>query len=223
MQRRRCLGLDADHARLRVARLHRRRDPADQAAAADRHDHDVGAPRSSRISRPTVPWPAITAGSLNGCTSVRPVSREQDVEPVERLRRVERLLVDGGAVAARRRDLRLARLPPHDDERVEARLARRPGECLRVVAGGDRDDAARLLRVGQLRERLSAPRTLNEPVRWKSSSLRNASAPRRCESVAERLKPVRWTRPAIVRAARSTSSIEITRERLRASAWRAAR
>src|SRR4051812_9188437 len=29
---------------------------------------------SSRISSATVPWPAMTAGSLNGCTSVRPVS-----------------------------------------------------------------------------------------------------------------------------------------------------
>ena len=38
----------------------------------------------------------------------------------------------------------------------------------------------------------------------------------RSESVAERCNGVRWTRPAIVSAARSTSSIEITRQRLRA-------
>ena len=46
--------------------------------------------------------------------------------------------------------------------------------------------------------RFSAPRTLNEPVRWKSSALKCASAPSRSESVAERSSGVRWTRPAIV-------------------------
>jgi hypothetical protein len=41
VQRRRELGLDADHARLRPSSFHRGRDPRDQAAAADRHEHDI--------------------------------------------------------------------------------------------------------------------------------------------------------------------------------------
>ncbi len=55
---------------------------------------------------------------------------------------------------------------------------------------------------------LRTPRTLNEPVRWKSSAFRCASAPSRSESVAERSSGVRWTRPWMTRCARSTSSSE---------------
>src|SRR5438270_5473643 len=48
--------------------------------------------------------------------------------------------------------------------------------------------------------RLKTPRTLNEPVFWKSSAFRCAP------SVSEEKVGVRWTRPAMVARARSTSS-----------------
>src|SRR5438477_5756647 len=55
---------------------------------------------------------------------------------------------------------------------------------------------------------LSTPRGLNEPVRWRSSALKDTSAPTRSESVRELSIGVRCTRPAIRSRARSTSSSE---------------
>src|SRR5918994_1994298 len=56
----------------------------------------------------------------------------------------------------------------------------------------------------------STPRGLNDPVRWKSSAFRCASAPVSRESVADENVGVRCRRPAIVSRARTTSSYEIT-------------
>ena len=56
-------GLDSDKFGLRAAALHRSADAADKPAAPDR-DEDVRQPRTSSMnSRPTVPFPAIMAGS----------------------------------------------------------------------------------------------------------------------------------------------------------------
>ena len=107
---------------------------------------------SSRISSATVPCPAITAGSLNGWTSVRPVSASSSSRRLNASVGFVGLLVDRGAVAARRRDLQRVGALPHHDQRVDAFLARRPGDGLRVVARRDRDHAALLLLVRQLRE-----------------------------------------------------------------------
>ena len=179
---------------------------------------------SSRISSATVPWPAMTAASLNGWTSVRPVSCEQLVEPLERVGRVRGLLVDRRAVAARGRDLRLVAPCHMTTSASSACLARGPGDRLRVVAGRDRDHAARSLLVASApRCRLSTPRALNEPVRWKSSALIAHSRPSCLESV------VRAEQRRAMDAARDRPRgaldvlEEITRERLRArAAWRQA-
>src|SRR5438105_12095327 len=52
------------------------------------------------------------------------------------------------------------------------------------------------------------PRGLNEPVRWRSSALKDTSAPTRSERVRELSVGVRCTRPAMRSRARSTSSSE---------------
>ena len=70
---------------------------------------------------------------------------DQRVQPLERLGRVGGAEVDRGAVASRRRDLRLARALPHDDEAVDSLRNGPPRERLRVVPRRDPDHAACLL------------------------------------------------------------------------------
>ena len=53
---------------------------------------------------------------------------------------------------AHRLDLDLRRGLRHDDERADAEVAGRERHALRVVAGAGRDDAARPLGVGQVRD-----------------------------------------------------------------------
>ena len=107
---------------------------------------------SSSISSPTVPAPAITSGSSNGWTSVRPVSAWSVARRVEGVGRVGRLEVDGRAVASRRVDLLLGRALPHHDEGVGAFRGGGERDGLGVVAGADRDHAACFLLGGQAAE-----------------------------------------------------------------------
>ena len=127
---------------------------------------------SSRISSPTVPAPAITIGSSNGWTKVRPVCSRSSWSRSKRRARARRLQIDRGAVAAGGVDLRGARALPHHEQRIEALGGRGPRERLRVVPGRDADHAGLALVGESALTRLSAPRALNEPVRWKSSALR---------------------------------------------------
>ena len=57
--------------------------------------------------------------------------------------------LDLGAVVARRVDLRHRRVLRHEDARLRADLARRPGDRLAVVARARRDDAGRALVVAR--------------------------------------------------------------------------
>ena len=87
-------------------------------------------------------------------------------------RAVGGLEVDGGSVAAGRRDLRLARGARHEDDDVDPGLDARQRRRLGVVAGRHGDDARRRApRAPIAATRLVAPRSLNEPVRWKSSAI----------------------------------------------------
>ena len=70
----------------------------------------------------------------------------------ERFRNVRRTVVDRRPVCTRAGDLHRARGLPHDDERIDPFERGRIRERLRVVTGGDRDHAVRLLLVGQRRE-----------------------------------------------------------------------
>ena len=68
----------------------------------------------------------------------------------------------------------------------DADLARGPRDGLTVVACARGDDARRRSSSLSVEIRLYAPRTLNEPVRWRFSAFRYTSRPASCESVSER-------------------------------------
>ena len=101
---------------------------------------------SSSISSPTVPGAGDHERVVERMDERPAGLLDQRREPVERVARTGRLEVDGCAVAARRRDLLLGRALPHDDERVDVLLGGGAGDGLRVVAGADRDHAARASR-----------------------------------------------------------------------------
>ena len=176
--------LDADHADLGPRELDRAGDARDQAAAADRHDHRREIGNLRRAARaPSVAWPMITSGSSKGCTKTAPVSARA-------LARRGDAVVDGlaaerdeAAVALHGRDLRDRRLGRHEDLAGDAARAGRVGQRLRVVARAPGDHARGVADVR--RARLSAPRSLNEPVRCRFSALSRMRAPKRSLSVPE--------------------------------------
>ena len=93
---------------------------------------------------------------------------------------------DLGAVAPGRLDLRHRRVLGHEDRRLDARLARRPGHRLPVVAGARGDDARGPLAPAEsARSVLTAPRILNEPVRCRFSAFSQHGSP---AEPAERLR-----------------------------------
>ena len=136
---------------------------------------------------------------------------DQVVEPRERLRRIGGLEVDLGAVAARRRDLRLARALPHHEQRVEPFDARAPGQRLRVVPGRDPDHAALALlrrQRGEIRQhaaRLEGARALEQLRLERDLARRSARSASPSENVG-----VRCSRPPIASRAASTSASSTT-------------
>ena len=146
--------LDADRpARPASQRLDVAGDAGDQSAAADGHEH--GRQRPLALAQDLLADRAL------------PGDHQRVVERVdERSRRSRRQLVaahlgvgvavaaqhDLGAELAHRLDLDLGRGPRHHDHGADAELARRVGDALRVVAGAGRDDAARALGLGQVRD-----------------------------------------------------------------------
>ena len=163
-----------------------------------------------------MPWPAITAGSLNGCTSVAPGLLDSSSS---------RSNAASGPAASGRRSRRSRASPhlqlvaplPHDDERVEARLAGGPGDRLRVVAA-EIEITPRAARIGQLRDAVERAAHLERAGALEELRLEARLGAERSRERARGEAACGGRGPAIVRAARSTSSIEITRERLRASA-----
>ena len=105
----------------------------------------------SSISSPIVPWPAITARSSYGCTTVSARSL-RELEPA-RARVLEGVAVehDLGAEAARALDLDRRREARHHDRRRDAHALGVVRDRLRVVAGRDREHAVRALVGGELR------------------------------------------------------------------------
>ena len=99
-----------------------------------------------------VPWPAMTSGSSKGCTKREPGFADELITP---------RLGFGVAVAGKHNlrakrphglDLDLRRRLRHHDERAQAEVPRRERHALRVVAGARRDDAARALGGGHVRD-----------------------------------------------------------------------
>ena len=132
--------LDADHTPTLARR--RRRDPGDQPAAPAGDEDRLDLRRVLEQLQPH----GARAGDHDRVVErmdERAAGRRDHLrQPLERARGVDGLEVDGGAVAPRRGDLRLARALPHHDEGVEALRSRAPGQCGRVVPGRDPDHAA---------------------------------------------------------------------------------
>ena len=182
--------------------------------------------RSSSTSSPSEPWPAWSTGSSKGWTNDPPRLLGVREQALVRLGGAVGVEVDLGAVRLRRLHLARVRLAPHEDAAGDAVERRRVGRALGGVARRPGDDAARLLLRRERRDLRQHPRGLKEPVRWKSSALRCASAPIRSDSARDEKSGVRWSRPPIASRAARTSSREITerppgaRQR---SAWASAR
>ena len=157
---------------------------------------------SSSISSPTVPCPAITSGSSNGCTRTRPVSARCSSSRRTRSAGSSASSVDRGAERARSVELELAPARPGEDDAVEPLRGRAPGERHRVVPGGRARHAAARSSALSAERRFTTPRALNEPVCWKSSAFSTSPGARSDPSRSG----VRRTRPRIVSAARTTSS-----------------
>ena len=105
--------------------------------------------RSSRISSPIEPWPAITSGSSNGWTNVRPRSSRirsisANVSPTWAPWRI-----DLGAVVEARLDLRSDGRRRHHDRDCDAGRPSCPRVGLAGVARRQGDDARAALLVGQ--------------------------------------------------------------------------
>ena len=148
-QRRRALRLDRHHAH---AGGHARDgDPRDEPAPAARDDDRVDAVRVLEDLEPDRPLAGDRARSVEGMHEHAPGLGDQLLEAGERGAGAVGLEVDRRPVGACRRHLRLARVAPHDEQRVDPLLRRAPGQCLRVVARGDRDDTTGPLRPGRAR------------------------------------------------------------------------
>src|SRR6266545_2975333 len=114
-----------------------------------------------------------------------PALTPQRFHALERLQMIGRLLVDGGAVSPRRRDLERARVAPGDEQAVDPLARAAPGQRLGVVAGRDGDDAALLLIGRERRQLREDPARLERPGLLEQLRLEE-SAP--AEGRAERLR-----------------------------------
>ena len=116
-ERRARLDLHADDLDRRAARTSprsRRRSPARRRRPGRRPSR--GRATSSSSSSPSVPWPATTSGSSNGCTNAMPASLGARARPPRRSRRPTPAAVhDAAPSAARALDLGDRRLARHED------------------------------------------------------------------------------------------------------------
>ena len=197
VRRARCC-LHADERQLRPQRAEPDRDPAGEAAAADR-DHDRPRPGGELL------------GELE---PERPLAGD-DARVVERVDegRAGRLDVSAGrgdgvvealpaehdrrAVAAGRLDLRHRRALWDEDRGGDAGLARRPRDGLSVVARARRDDARLPLRLAQLRDRVVGAADLERARELQVLGLeRDRAADERAERARRRAPASPARRPA---------------------------
>ncbi len=176
-------GLHADKARTRTAGSERDRDSGRKTAAADREDE--------RLDRRQLVGELETERPLagdHGRVLERVHERRAGLVGARQCQR-ERLVEPGpgehslGAVVARRLDLGHRCVLRHEHGRLDPELPRRPRDRLAVVAGARREHARRALaRRRASSSLLTAPRTLNEPVRCRFSAFRHTVRPTRRES-----------------------------------------
>src|SRR5581483_9022321 len=163
---------------------------------------------SSTISRATVPWPAITCGSSNGCTSVRPVCS---------ITASSRSCACAASSDSRSTAAPYARVAATFSGFAVLHMTTRQSTPSLAAAyatacawfPADQVTTPRAFSSSPSeRSFASTPRGLNEPVFWKSSALRKARTPRRPPSAADEKVGVRCSRPAIAsRAARTSARV----------------
>ena len=91
---------------------------------------------------PTVPWPAMTSGSSNGCTKVMPSRFCSSSGPGRRRRSCRRAAPPRRRAPAHGVDLHARRGHRHHDDGAAAQAFGAQCHALRVVAGRGADDAA---------------------------------------------------------------------------------
>ena len=123
----------------------RGRDPGDETASAAGDDDGVDLRNVLEDLEPDGPGTRDHDGIVERVHEHAPRLLLELAQPLERLPRPGRLEVDGGPVAARGLDLRGARAPPHDDERVGPSTGGRPRHRLGVISRRHGDHAARAL------------------------------------------------------------------------------
>ena len=166
------LGLDADDARARQPLGHRQPDPARQAAAAERHDHQLRVGRLARDLEPDRALPGHDLGLVEGVHRGQALLLRRAARPRRARRRSCRR-----AGAPRRRTGAPPRpspaAPPPASRAPRARRRRaprrpRPGRGCRRWPPPPRRAAPRS---GRRPIMLVAPRALNDPVSWRFSAL----------------------------------------------------
>ena len=161
---------------------------------------------SSKISSEIAPWPAWSTGSSNGWTNVAPVSSTNasrrwcasagpsDSRSTSAPYPRHAAILIGFAV----RHMKTRQAIPSSLAEKAAPAPAFPADHVTMPCAFSSDESDASF--------ASMPRGLNEPVRWKSSALRCASAPIRADSARDEKSGVRWSRPPTASRAARTSS-----------------
>ena len=169
-------------------RAQRDRDPGGEPAAADRDQHGPDVGELLGELEPDRPLAGDHVLVLEGVDEGRPGLLDARARVGERRVEAGAAEHDLAAVGERRLDLRHRRVLGHEDRRVDAELARRPGDRLAVVAGArPRPRPAARSAAESIASLFIAPRILNEPVRCRFSALSSVGRP---DSRSERLGAV---------------------------------
>ena len=160
---------------------------------------------SSSSSNPSVPWPATTSGSSKGCTNAIPVSSARAFAAATHSSTDAPSSLTYAPCAAHPSALA-----------IEASVGMKTSHRTpRTAAASDSAHAwfpalpavtPRAQPSPSAASLLSAPRILNEPVRWRFSAFTTVGAPRRSVSVTDGRTGVRFATSATAARARSTSA-----------------
>ena len=150
---------------------------------------------SSRSSRASVPWPAITASSSNGGTRVAPCSSHDPAGDLLPALAAQPVVEDDlGAVAAGGGDLEGGGVLRHHDGGRECPSSRAASATAWAWFPEEKATTPRERSSGVSSvSRENAPRALKAPTRWKISHLKKTGPLRRSSSVREVKTGVRWT------------------------------
>gem|GEM_PF-3962245 len=167
----------------------------------------VSSPASSASSRPTVPCPAITYSSSNGCTAVSPAARSSAASAnAPGMSSVTRTVAPAAVATSRAwsgadAGITMVALIP-----ISAAITATAMPWLPPLTA---TTPAPRSAVPRASSRLAAPRTVNDPVRCNTSSLAVTGTPSRSARPGAGTVGVRRTYGAIRRAAASICAYPI--------------